>query len=531
MRDPSLLVTRPTASDPSLAPRGHELFYVLAPAPNLSRGVVDWSRIGDSYTEQLIDTVGARLIPGFRDGAEVLHVVNPQDWARQGMIAGTPFALAHTFAQTGPFRPANTLRGIDNAVLAGSSTVPGVGVPTAMISGRLAADRITGIVDASTADGRGESRSLMIRTELTAAGIDDPDLRGAYRRCRTLNAAHGRTFFLATRLLAPDQRPPIHALYGFARYADDILDDFDPALDTATRAARLQQLSDQFFSADEHPANPVLAAVRHTARRYDIGDELFDDFLNSMRMDLTITDYPDRAALNLYMKGSAEAIGLQVLPILGTIGPGRRGRAARGSAGQSIPADEFPAGHRRRPDCGNVCTCRPTNWPPTASIATLLMWCHHNRRTDRRVRNALAEQHEIARQVYRYAADGVADAGTAVTAMRSHRADAVLGNPGPHRRLRLCGVQPARDRGQRPTAARRRRRPVAFVAGPADAPGRIRRSQIRCGVMDHWQYLIVLGGLPGDHAAAGDLSPRRLPSSLAGRARCAARRGRFRALG
>ncbi|MGB9249011.1 MAG: phytoene desaturase family protein [Mycobacterium sp.] len=149
MQDPSLLVTRPTASDPSLAPRGHELFYVLAPAPNLTRGVVDWSRIGGSYTEQLIDTVGARLIPGFRDGAEVLHVVNPEDWARQGMIAGTPFALAHTFAQTGPFRPANTLRGIDNAVLAGSSTVPGVGVPTAMISGRLAADRITGIVDGS----------------------------------------------------------------------------------------------------------------------------------------------------------------------------------------------------------------------------------------------------------------------------------------------------------------------------------------------------------------------------------------------
>ena len=144
MSDPSLLVTRPTASDPNLAPPDHELFYVLAPAPNLDRGAVDWSHIGESYTEQLIDTVGARLIPGFRDGAEVLHVTNPEDWAAQGMLAGTPFALAHTFAQTGPFRPANLVRGIDNAVLAGSSTVPGVGVPTAMISGRLAADRITG---------------------------------------------------------------------------------------------------------------------------------------------------------------------------------------------------------------------------------------------------------------------------------------------------------------------------------------------------------------------------------------------------
>jgi phytoene desaturase len=65
------------------------------------------------------------------------------------MVAGTPFALAHTFAQTGPFRPANIVRGIDNAVLAGSSTVPGVGVPTALISGRLAADRITGIIERS----------------------------------------------------------------------------------------------------------------------------------------------------------------------------------------------------------------------------------------------------------------------------------------------------------------------------------------------------------------------------------------------
>ncbi len=93
----------------------------------------------------MLDTVRTRL-PHLGDDAEVLNVVTPRDWARQGMAAGTPFALAHTFAQTGPFRPANTVRGIDNAVLAGSSTVPGVGIPTAIVSGRLAADRITGVV-------------------------------------------------------------------------------------------------------------------------------------------------------------------------------------------------------------------------------------------------------------------------------------------------------------------------------------------------------------------------------------------------
>jgi len=150
MRDPSLLVTRPTASDPELAPIGHDLLYLLAPAPNLSVSTVDWCSVGETYTESILDTVAGRLVPGLRESAEVLDLVTPRDWAHQGMTAGTPFALAHTFGQTGPFRPANTVRGIENAALAGSSTVPGVGVPTALISGRLAADRITGRLSRST---------------------------------------------------------------------------------------------------------------------------------------------------------------------------------------------------------------------------------------------------------------------------------------------------------------------------------------------------------------------------------------------
>jgi phytoene desaturase len=146
MRDPSILVTRPTASDPALAPDGHDLLYLLAPAPNLDRGAIDWDRTGDAYVEELIHHVSDRLLPGLRCDAKVLDVVTPAGWARRDMAAGSPFALAHTFAQTGPFRPGNMVRGIDNAVLAGSSTVPGVGVPTTLISGRLAADRITGSV-------------------------------------------------------------------------------------------------------------------------------------------------------------------------------------------------------------------------------------------------------------------------------------------------------------------------------------------------------------------------------------------------
>ena len=144
MGDPSLLVTRPTAGDPSLAPAGRDLLYVLAPAPNTVVGAIDWATVGPAYTEQILAAVTDRL-PAVGIETEVLHVIDPDGWARQGMVAGSPFALAHTFVQTGPFRPANTVRGICNVVLAGSSTVPGVGVPTAFLSGRLAADRVTGV--------------------------------------------------------------------------------------------------------------------------------------------------------------------------------------------------------------------------------------------------------------------------------------------------------------------------------------------------------------------------------------------------
>ncbi|WP_369024116.1 phytoene desaturase family protein [Nocardia cyriacigeorgica] len=145
MSDPSLLVTRPTATDSTLAPPGHDLFSVLAPVPNLDRGAhLEWERRAPAYGADLAEVVERRLLPGFAADAEIVHLDSPEDWARRGMLAGTPFSLAHTFSQTGPFRPANLPRGVPNAVLAGCGTVPGVGVPTALLSGRLAADRITG---------------------------------------------------------------------------------------------------------------------------------------------------------------------------------------------------------------------------------------------------------------------------------------------------------------------------------------------------------------------------------------------------
>ncbi|MEV7166181.1 phytoene desaturase [Streptomyces microflavus] len=146
MSDPSLLITRPTATDPTLAPPGKHLHYVLAPCPNteVGPGVREWRELGPRYRDELLAELERREMPGLGAAIEEEVLVTPVDWTAQGHAAGTPFSVAHTFPQTGPFRPRNLVRGTVNAVLAGCGTTPGVGVPTVLISGKLAAERITG---------------------------------------------------------------------------------------------------------------------------------------------------------------------------------------------------------------------------------------------------------------------------------------------------------------------------------------------------------------------------------------------------
>ncbi|MEJ5915864.1 phytoene desaturase family protein [Pseudokineococcus sp. 1T1Z-3] len=145
MSDPSVLVSTPSLSDPSAAPEGRHTYYVLFPTPNLqSAPDLDWERTAPHYREHVLRTLESRGFPGFGDGIEVEDVTTPLDWQRRGMEAGAPFAASHAFSQTGPFRPGN-LWG-ENVVLTGSGTQPGVGVPMVLVSGRLAAERITGKV-------------------------------------------------------------------------------------------------------------------------------------------------------------------------------------------------------------------------------------------------------------------------------------------------------------------------------------------------------------------------------------------------
>ena len=145
MTDPSVLVTVPTLDDASLAPAGKQSYYILYPTPNLDADI-DWTKQAKPYRDHMIKTLEDRGYAGFGDSIETEVMTTPLDWQAQGMERGAPFASAHTFFQTGPFRPRNMAAGFENVVFAGSGTQPGVGVPMVLISGRLAAERIVGPV-------------------------------------------------------------------------------------------------------------------------------------------------------------------------------------------------------------------------------------------------------------------------------------------------------------------------------------------------------------------------------------------------
>jgi phytoene desaturase len=149
MSDPSFLLSTPTRSDPSLAPDGRHTHYALFPAPNLDprrAGHLDWARERDRYRDHIVATLERRGHPGFGAAIECEHLVTPADWRAQGIAAGAPFGAAHSFAQTGPFRPPTLDRRVENLVFTGANTQPGVGVPMVLVSGELAAQRVTGKV-------------------------------------------------------------------------------------------------------------------------------------------------------------------------------------------------------------------------------------------------------------------------------------------------------------------------------------------------------------------------------------------------
>src|SRR5690348_8250797 len=160
----------------------------------------------------------------------------------------------------------------------------------------------------------------MTATGSPADGEVTTDLAASYARCRALHRRHGRSYYLATRLLPAWKRRHVHALYGFTRYADEIVDAPDGST-TQERERRLRAWGDAFRAGELD--DPLLPAVLHTVEVFGLDRADFDRFLGAMAMDLTVRRYRDYAGLLDYMAGSAGAIGTMMLPILlAGAGPG-----------------------------------------------------------------------------------------------------------------------------------------------------------------------------------------------------------------
>jgi len=155
--------------------------------------------------------------------------------------------------------------------------------------------------------------------ELDAAGVYDLRLRESYAECKRLNALHGKTYYLATLLLPKSKRPFVHALYGFARYADEIVDDLASTLTPQEKADVLSKWSSGVLAGLQNGTSedPVGRALVDTAKRFKIPHQHFIDFLHSMEMDLTVTQYQSYEDLLEYVYGSAAVIGLEMVPVLG----------------------------------------------------------------------------------------------------------------------------------------------------------------------------------------------------------------------
>ena len=245
--------------------------------------------------------------------------------------------------------------------------------------------------------------------ELDAAGITARALREDYLRCRGLHAHHGRTYYTATRVLPSARRPHIHALYGFARWVDDIVDEPAPGTTVDDRTARLDAIDADLERAlsGREPDEPVLRALAHTVDHHELDPGYFTAFMASMRMDLTTTEYRDLDHLREYMYGSAAVIGLQVLPVLGTVA--RREEAAPHAAalGEAFQLTNFLRDVSEDLARGRV-------YLPADVLAghgvdrERLADCARRRAPDPPARRALAELVEVNRDLYRLAEPGVA---------------------------------------------------------------------------------------------------------------------------
>ncbi|CAN5898885.1 phytoene/squalene synthase family protein [soil metagenome] len=140
----------------------------------------------------------------------------------------------------------------------------------------------------------------------------------SYELCRRIQKAHSRTYYFSTRLLPPDVRSHVYALYAFMRYADEIVDN-PGAKGLEEQHHALDQFERETVAAvmGELTVNPVLQAFSNTVRSREIRQDTITDFMTSMKMDTHVFRYPTYEDLEVYTYGSAAVVGLMMCRAVG----------------------------------------------------------------------------------------------------------------------------------------------------------------------------------------------------------------------
>jgi phytoene synthase len=234
-----------------------------------------------------------------------------------------------------------------------------------------------------------------------AAGDGEVSLAASYELCRRLHAAHGRTYYVATQLLPSAKRHHVHALYGFARYADDLVDHADLGWSPDERARALTEWGDRFLAGltAGNTEEPVLKAAVHTVGELGVRHDDLRAFLRSMAMDLTVARYPTWADLAEYVYGSAAVIGSMMLPVLGA-DPARARRPAM-ELGVAFQLTNFLRDVAEDWDRGRI-------YLPLEDLERfgVTEWDFHARHVTPAFRRLLAFEASRTRALYRRAEDG-----------------------------------------------------------------------------------------------------------------------------
>ena len=278
--DLSLYLHRPAATDQSMAPKGGDAFYVLAPVPN-KLAKINWEESGEKIRNQVQAQLEKSLLPGLGDCLAYSHFVTPDDFeGKFNTLWGSGFSIAPLFRQSAWFRFHNRSEDLENLYFCGAGTHPGAGVPGVVSSAK--------VVEKLVPPSRIENESAF----------------------KDIFRSKSRTFSIASLLLPKDRAEAIFRLYYVCRTLDDWADEGEGA-----------KLKDAMNCWENHQPHELLDHYRLLQARWGLDSFPLTELMEAMIGELEGVRIQTDAELIKYCHGVAGTIGLMTCPIFGVTDP------------------------------------------------------------------------------------------------------------------------------------------------------------------------------------------------------------------